>query len=140
MEWSTQAKPELLPGATGLRAGDAPLARSTPEANASAHSAMTACGPTGRPKPESGNLRADPARAAALSHLKKGSTAASPMAAKPIGKNFLRTIWAAVDRHGPPLPDLAQAADSHGLDATERPHDPDAQGHANRIAAYRILP
>jgi len=37
MEWSTQAKPELLPGATGLRAGDAPLARSTPEANAIAH-------------------------------------------------------------------------------------------------------
>jgi len=93
MEWSTQAKPELLPGATGLRAGDAPLARSTPEANAIAHSAMTACGPTGRLKPESGNLHADLQRAPQPSLIsKRGLAAASPMGAKPIGKNFLRTI------------------------------------------------
>jgi hypothetical protein len=62
------------------------------------------------------------------------------MAAKTIGKIFLHTIWPAVDRHGPPWLDLAQATESHGLDVTERPLNPDAQGQANRIAAYRNLP
>jgi len=93
MKWSTQAQPELRPGATGLKGSDAPLARSTPEANAIAHGRDDRM----RDRRDQTAMRIGicaliVSARRSTSQSQKGSTAALPMASQPIGKNFLRTI------------------------------------------------